>query len=286
MNEEKRMVADTGYEVRQSIHIGDKEILVADNMNAADGNYYLVADYKSHGLIAEYSRCATSADYLEIMGEFTARVNAQIEAVRAEIAEADYQAAPISAADCIPHDYGQDLNGKVVAIKADVLRPEYRRADRQLVLVDGGFGASGNSRGSAVFCYYLHDGHHTRFERRDVLGEPGKLPDWAKERLVAIKAEREAKQNPPQAAAPEVVGGYTILERVRVSDKTFVLGHNPNNAATPYVTWQSMDGRGGYDLGHYFTDRGKALRDLRARADKERNGQASDRTKRSRDDAR
>jgi hypothetical protein len=286
MNKEKRMVAGTGYEVRHSIHIGDKEILVASNMNAADGNYYLVADYKNCGLIAEYSRCAASADYLEIMSEFTARVNAQIEAVRAEIAEADYQAEPIAAADCFPHDYGQDLRGKVVAIKADVLRAEYRRADRQIVLIDGGFGASGNSLGSAVFCYYLHNGKHTRFERRDVLGEIRELPDWAKERLAMIKAERETERTLPQAAAPEVVAGYAILERVRVNDKTFVLGHNPNNAATPYVTWQSMDGRGGYDLGHYFAGRGKALRDLRSRADKERSGGAPDRAKRSRDDLR
>jgi hypothetical protein len=286
MNEEKRMVAGTGYEVRQSIHIGDREILVADNMNAEDGNCYLVADFKNHGLIAEYSRCAASGDYLEIMGEFTARVNAQIEAVRAEIAEADYQAAPIVVADCIPHDYEQDLNGKVVAVKADVLRPEWRRGDRQLVLVDGGFGASGNSRGSAVFCFCLHDGHHTRFERPDVLGEIRELPDWAKERLAVMEAEREARRNPPQAAAPEVVAGYSILERVRVGDKTFVLGHNPDNPATPYVTWQSMDGRGGYDLGHYLTTKEKALRDLKARADKERSGQAPDRTKRNRDEAR
>jgi uncharacterized OsmC-like protein len=71
-----------------------------------------------------------------------------------------------------------------------------------------------------------------------------------------------------------------------VGGKTFVLGHNPDNPATPYVTWQSMDGCGGYDLGHYLTTKEKALRDLKARADKERSNQAPDRTKRSRDDAR
>ena len=187
--QEKRMIGDTGYEVRQSIHIGDHEILVADNMNAEDGNYYLVADYKTKAFLGEYSHCSVSGDYFEIVGEFTARVNQQIEATKAEISKTDFQTAPITAAECHPHDFGQDLNGKVVAIKAEALRPEYRRGDCQLVLVEGGFGASANSRGSAVYCYALSDGQYTRFERRNVLGEIKELPDWAKNRLEAVKTE-------------------------------------------------------------------------------------------------
>lgn len=57
----------------------------------------------------------------------------------------------IAEADCIPDHYKNDINGKVIAINPAVLKPEYRRADRQLYLVTGGFGASANSRGSAVF---------------------------------------------------------------------------------------------------------------------------------------
>jgi hypothetical protein len=218
--------------------------------------------------------------------EFIGAVDQEIVALRGEFDKADYQSKPITADKCHPHDYGQNLVGKVVAIKPEALRPEYRRGDVQLVLVDGGFGANGNARGSAVFCYHLNDGKHTRFERHDILGEIKELPDWAKERLAATEAEREAKQNPPQADAPEVVAGYTILERVGVGDKTFVLGHNPGNPSAPYVTWQSVNGREGYDIGHYLTTREKAIRDLRARADKERYNQGSDRAKRSRDDAR
>ena len=76
-----------------------------------------------------------------------------------------------------------------------MLRSEYQRADRQLYLVTGGFGASANSRGSAVFCKNLHTGEHTRFERRDVLGEvkPERLPDWAKK-----KSEDLPKQDKPK----------------------------------------------------------------------------------------
>jgi len=35
----KRMVADTGYEVRHAMHIGEREILVAENMEDPDGHY-------------------------------------------------------------------------------------------------------------------------------------------------------------------------------------------------------------------------------------------------------
>jgi len=36
----RRMVADTGYEVKHAIRMGDREILLAVNMNDPDGNLY------------------------------------------------------------------------------------------------------------------------------------------------------------------------------------------------------------------------------------------------------
>jgi hypothetical protein len=279
----RRMVADTGYEVKHALHIGDREILIAVNMQEPDGKYYMKAEYTENGIIGQYDRIIYTSDYLAVMEEFTGALHQKVTALRDEFSKADYQAAPITAADCYPHDYAEDLNGKVVAIKADVLRPEYQRGDVQMVLVDGGNGARGNARGNAVFCYHLNDGHHTRFERYDVLGVVKELPDWAKERVTAIQAEREAARQ-PKPAAPEIVAGYEILERVSVGDKTFVMGHN--READSYATWQHTQGRDGYDLGHYYQSREKAVRDLNARADKERNGQAPDKTKRHRDDAR
>jgi hypothetical protein len=214
--------------------------------------------------------------------EFIGAVDQEIVALRGEFDKADYQSKPITADKCHPHDYGQNLVGKVVAIKPEALHPEYRRGDVQLVLVDGGFGANGNARGSALLCYHLNDGKHTRFERHDVLGEIKELPDWAKERIAAMEAEREAEKK-PAPANPETVAGYTITERIKVGEKLFVLGENPEAG---YVTWQHTEGREGYDLGHYFESREKASIDLKRRADKERIGQAPNRTKRSRDDAR
>jgi hypothetical protein len=279
---EKRMIADTGYEVKQAIHLGDREILLAENMNEPEGSFYMKAEYTNNGLIGQYDHIIYSSTYLAIMEEFVGSVARQITSLRNEII--NYAPMPIIADKCYPHDYGEDLNGKVVAIKADVLRPEYRRADMQMVLVDGGSGARGDARGSAVFCQRLCDGKHTRFERYDVLGVIKELPDWAQERLAAIQAEREVNRQ-PKPAAPETVAGYTVTERVQVGEKLFVLGENPG-AVSPFATWRHTDGREGYDVGHYFQSREKAMADLHRRAEKERDGQVPDKAKRNRDDAR
>ena len=119
---ERRVIGNTGYEVSQAIHIGDCEILIAEDMNEPEGNFYLVADYKENGILGEYSRCQVSNDYLEVMREFTARINRQIEAVSAEIGIADFQAAIFTAEQCYPNDYKQAITGAVVAIKASILR--------------------------------------------------------------------------------------------------------------------------------------------------------------------
>lgn len=61
----------------------------------------------------------------------------------------------------------------------------------------GGFGASANARGSAVFCKNLYDGKNTRFERMDVLGEvkPECMPDWAKEKAAAFSRTIQGKDH-------------------------------------------------------------------------------------------
>jgi hypothetical protein len=193
---EKRMIADTGYEVKQAIRIGSLEVLLAENMDDPDGKFYMKAEYTDNGLIGQYDKIIYSSNYLSVMDEFIVGLAQQAVAVRNEIGKADYQATPISADMCYPNDYGQDINGKVVAIKASALRPEYRRGDCQLVYVTGGNGARANAHGRAVYCYHLGDGEQTRFERHDIQGVVRELPDWAKERLAALQAEREPEKQP------------------------------------------------------------------------------------------
>jgi hypothetical protein len=265
----KRMVGNTGYEVKFSAHLGDREIVVAENMNAGDGNCYFIADYRENGLIAEYSRCQTSGNYLEIMGEYAARLMRQVDALNAEIGANDYQAEIVTPEQCYPNDYGEDITNTVVAIKADVLRSEYRRGDVQIVCVTGGSGARSNPRGTGVYCFHLNDGKQTRFERHDIQGRVKKLPNWTKKRLEVLLTARESEKQ----TTFETVGGYKITNRIETGRTLFVLGENLN-APSPFVTWQRSAGRSGYDLGHYHQSREAAVKDLHDRANNARENQA------------
>ncbi len=241
-----------------------------------------MATYRERGFLAEYSAAVTSDDYLEAVREFCERIASEAQAVRAEQDKLNVPFTAIITKDqCHPHDYGQDLVDKVVAIKAGVLNPEYRRGDFQLIYVTGGNGARADARGSAVFCRQLNSGETTRFERRDVLGIVNSeyLPHWAK---VKCEAFRNEEKTPPKSK--EFAGRYEITERIEVGQKVFALGHN-KDAAQPYGTWQGRkDVKDSFDLGHYFSDYDAAKDDLRDRAAKEQ--QRIERPKRREDGVR
>lgn len=193
MTDEKRMAGD--YEIIHAIHVGDRELVVGENRNAAPDSKYLCGYCVSNEILSQYEDCMVGDDYLEMMELFTERLNGQIAAVRAAQKQVAVPMEAITAEQCFPNDLSESINGKVVAIKADALRAEYRTADRQLLLVTGGFGANAKSRGSAVFCTNLYHGKHSRWERRDIQGEvkPEHMPDWAKARLAAIQKEQTEK---------------------------------------------------------------------------------------------
>ena len=264
---EKRMVSDTSYEVKQSMLIGGKEVMLAEDMSADDGHFYLVTVYHEKAFLAEYNSAIAYDNYFDAVKDFTGRINTEAERVQAEQGKITVPPMPVITKDqCHPHDYSQDLEGKIVAIRADVLLPEYRRGDFQLIYVTGGNGAKANAYGSAVFCKQLNSGETTRFERRDVLGvvRSESLPHWAKENLAKLRSDME---KPLQTK--EFAGRYEIIERIEVGQKVFALGHN-KDAAQPYGTWQGRkDVKNSFDLGHYFSDYDAAKDDLRDRAAKE-----------------
>jgi hypothetical protein len=194
MAEEKRMV-DT-YKVTHAIHVGDREILFAVDEGKTDCPYMVCYCSWDNPLgIEQFFDAAGSDDYLEMMSEFTDRVQAQLEAVRSERDKITVPLSPFASEHCTPNDYGQSIENKVVVIRAERLRPEYRTADRQLVLAVGGFGAHADARGRAVYTVNLYSGKEARWNREDILGvlKPEYLPDWAKEQLKQILAERQAK---------------------------------------------------------------------------------------------
>lgn len=193
MGKEKRMIGD--YTVLSSVNVGEKEIIIASNEQSTDGAKFLCGFVERNDLFELCKECVVSDDYIEIVHTFGSRVANEAELFKEQVKKLDIPITVITEADCIPDHYSKDINGKVIAIDPKVLKPEFQRADRQLYLVTGGFGASANSRGSAVFCTNLHTGKNTRFERMDVMGEvkPECMPDWAKEKIDAMNRSHKNK---------------------------------------------------------------------------------------------
>ncbi len=193
MNTEKRMIHS--YEVVSSLKIGEKEVVLAMDEKNTDGEKYMTCFVERDELFERYNECLLSDDYAEIAKHFGSRIANEAESWMEKTKNLGIPITIITANDCIPDHYSHDLNGKIIAIDAKHLRPEFQRADKQLFLVYGGFGASPNSRGSAVFCTNLYSGRNTRMERYQVLGEvkPECMPEWAKEKAEALKRAEKRK---------------------------------------------------------------------------------------------
>lgn len=196
MPEEKRMAGD--YEIIQAIHIGDREIVIGENQADPNGEFYMCAFCQSNGLFAAYTELMVSDEYAEIVKLFGERVTEQAEKARQALSKPKLQGIdnrPITADDCAVIGYGDDLHNKVVVLKPDALRREYRVATHQLLYCTGGFGASPRSRGSACFCVNLYTGESDRYERRDVLGtlRLEQLPQWAKLGLEQYQKKQRSK---------------------------------------------------------------------------------------------
>ena len=193
MGKEKRMIGD--YTVLSLVNVGEKEVILASNEQSTDGEKFLCGFVERKDLFEPCKECVVSDDYIEIAHTFGSRVANEAQLFKEQVKKLDIPITVITEADCIPDHYSKDINGKVIAIDPKVLKPEFQRADRQLYLVTGGFGASANSRGSAVFCANLHTGKNTRYERMDVMGEvkPECMPDWAKEKIAAMNRSHKNK---------------------------------------------------------------------------------------------
>jgi len=193
---EKRMAGD--YEIIHAFHIGDKEIVIGENINVPGDERYMCAFCEKNEILGLYSDLWVSDDFCEIAKLYADRLSEQAEKTRAALFKPKFQGidtTPLTKADCTPISADDNLNGKIVVIKQEVLRQEYRRATNQIMLCTGGFGASPNSRGSACFCVDLYSGKQSRFERSDILGTltPEQLPKWAELGLVQYRQEQRQK---------------------------------------------------------------------------------------------
>ncbi len=193
MSEEKRMLGN--YEVTQSIYVGDKEVVLAVDKKEQYPFLVCYCDYHNPLSAAWATEGVASDDYLEAMEIFTERVQSQIDRTRAELSKFPFDKAVFTKEHCIPDDHKSNIVGKVIVLNAETKRYEYQHPAYQLILTEGGSGATGG-RGQAVFGTCLATGERARWERYDVLGEikPECMPDWAKEALAKVKEQQKTEK--------------------------------------------------------------------------------------------
>ena len=196
-----RMAGD--YEIIHSLHIGEREVVVGENLSAAEGEMYMCAYCQQNVLFASYSEVLYSDNYAAIIETFGKRVTEQAICTSRKLLSPAVQGIPnkpLTAKDCTQLSHDDDLNNKVIVIRSDVLRREYRVATHQVKLCTGGFGASPHSRGSACYCVDLYSGEESRFERLDVLGilKPDQMPAWVKHHLELRQQEQRHKKKSPR----------------------------------------------------------------------------------------
>lgn len=192
-NDKKRMI--DSYEAEQRIFIGEREVLFGVDLKDKFPFMVCYYSYDNPLSIGWATEVVVSDDYLEAMQIFLDRAQEQVELSRAELAKYPFDKTVFTVKDCIPDDRNSNIVGKVVVINAELNRYEHQHPAYQLVLADGGNGATGG-RGQAVFGTCLATGKYGRWERCDVLGEikPECMPEWAKEALVKIRMEKQEKQ--------------------------------------------------------------------------------------------
>jgi hypothetical protein len=183
-----------GYEEVHAVRLGGAAEIVAQSLEHERFRLYKSSRDNAFG-VDEYTIVLESGDYLKIMREFIRRLGVRLDSLELDrvYRGSPLDDAPVLPKDCVPGGMDADLTGRVIAIKREILSPEFRCGTHQLHIAAGGFGCSPNSRGRAVYCTNLYSGEKTRFEREDVLGviSEAALPAWAREKLPKLREPPE-----------------------------------------------------------------------------------------------
>lgn len=187
MEQEKRMVGD--YEIINAVHIGNKEILLGENMNDKDGNYYMVCSAEKYFIHEFYEEAIAGNDFLEIAQIFADRLKEQVEKTKDSQDKICEDRKVITSDMCNTDVFGESFIGEILVVNAEAMRPEYRNDINQLIICKGGNGATPYGHGSSVYGDLLSTGEGVHFFRCDILGKlkPEHYPEWAKNRLEIVK---------------------------------------------------------------------------------------------------
>ena len=186
------------------ITVGDRAIVLGKIQGGEYAGKYMSSFRHHENAWFKYTDVTISEDYFEALSAFAQHVQEQTDKMHIEITAPFFDGInlePIDKFGCKVLSEDDMLVGKVVVIRADVLRPEYQHSTYQLRLCVGGFGAHPRSRGSACFCKNLLTGEEGRFERDEILGtiERDSLPMWAKQKLDAIQQQEKKKNREGEA---------------------------------------------------------------------------------------
>lgn len=155
------------YTIIKAMQIGEKELVIGENMNAADGNYYMTANYESNELFERYTNVVCSCDYVKVAAVFAQRLTEEVS--RLQIGRCDMCMNILNENDCIPVG-NETLTGKIIVLKPDILSPEYRNEHYQIMRCTGGNGARADGLGTSIFCTELYTGENMKYRRASVLG--------------------------------------------------------------------------------------------------------------------
>ena len=86
------------YEISHAIHIGEKELVLGENLAAGDGMCYLVAYCETNGMLQRYTDCMISDNFVEVAEIFAERLQAQVQQVKEEHEQIPVPTNPIGAA--------------------------------------------------------------------------------------------------------------------------------------------------------------------------------------------
>jgi hypothetical protein len=199
LSNEKRVFYD--YEVRQTMEIGSREIILAEN--AVKPEPYMVCEREKNGLnnimgIETYENGVASNDYLEILAEYTCRITDEVEKLKAERDKLNVPLEVMTKNHCVPNSENADYTGKVIIIKAEYLMAEYRNSINQIVYATHGNGCRPDALGRGVFTKNLLTGESDRFERHEVAGiaEANRLPEWAREKIAELEKCGKTAEKP------------------------------------------------------------------------------------------
>ena len=86
-----------------------------------------------------------------------------------------------------------DYRDKIVILRGEYFKDEFKAPENQLFLAESGFGCSPNARGQKVYGVFLHDLENACIQRSDIMGvaKDTCLPEWVHAQLEILNKETE-----------------------------------------------------------------------------------------------